>query len=109
LNFVTLGKTIETLPLGINTPFVDAALSQGQLQLLGIARAIIYNPKILLLDEMTANLDIQTEKQILEVLEKASDNKTILSISHRQSSVVNSDKIVTLEDGTIKNITYPKK
>ncbi|MEG1963928.1 MAG: ABC transporter ATP-binding protein [Clostridia bacterium] len=104
LNFVLLGDVIAKLECGINTTFSPALFSQGQLQLLSIARAIVYNPTILLLDEITANLDEKTEKQILDILQKASANRTIISISHRESSIIKSDKIITLENGKVKDI-----
>ncbi|MEG1510217.1 MAG: ABC transporter ATP-binding protein, partial [Clostridia bacterium] len=104
LNFVLLGDVIAKLEFGINTTFSPALFSQGQLQLLSIARAIVYNPTILLLDEITANLDEKTEKQILDILQKASANRTIISISHRESSIIKSDKIITLENGKVKDI-----
>ncbi|MEG1646804.1 MAG: ABC transporter ATP-binding protein [Clostridia bacterium] len=104
LNFVLLGDVIAKLEFGINTTFSPALFSQGQLQLLSIARAIVYNPAILLLDEITANLDEKTEKQILDILQKASANRTIISISHRESSIIKSDKIITLENGKVKDI-----
>lgn len=82
--------------------------SQGQKQLLAIARAIVSNPPILLLDEITANLDSITEERIVSVLQKASKAHTILSISHRLSSMIASDRVVILEDGKIKNVGSPE-
>ena len=57
--------------------------SQGQMQLLSIARAVAANPRILLLDEITANLDSATEEKVLAALRAASTNRTVISISHR--------------------------
>ena len=81
-------KALETVGLkdkiqDYNKPFMESEFSQGQLQLLSIARAIVKNPEILLLDEMTANLDALTEKAIIEAIYKAQVNRTVLSISHR--------------------------
>lgn len=73
----------QSLPQGLATPLQDAGFSQGQLQLLGIARAIVKSPRLLLLDEITANLDAATEKQVLAALRKASEDRAVLSISHR--------------------------
>ncbi len=67
--------------------------SQGQQQLLSIARAIASSPKILLLDEITANLDAATELEVLEALRKASQNRTVLSISHRIYQIQKSREI----------------
>jgi len=83
--------------------------SQGQKQLLAIARAIVTNPPILLFDEITANLDSITEERIVTVLQKVRNNKTILSISHRLSSMIASDTIVILENGRVKSVGSPEE
>ncbi|MDD3347810.1 ABC transporter ATP-binding protein [Oscillibacter sp.] len=80
---VGLHEKILTLPEGYDTSMAQAAFSQGQLQLLSIARAIAAEPEILLLDEITANLDSETERKILDALESAGRGRTVLSISHR--------------------------
>ncbi len=73
----------EGLKDGLDTEVSESMFSQGQKQLLGIARAIVCNPEILLLDEITANLDSVTESQVLEALDQASKERTTISISHR--------------------------
>ena len=80
---VGLHETIMSFEKGYDTPCTPQLFSQGQIQLLAIARAIVADPKILLLDEITANLDSDTEHKVLEALQKASKNRTVLSISHR--------------------------
>lgn len=80
---VGLEKTILELPQGYETPCTKDLFSQGQIQLLSIARAIVADPKILLLDEITANLDVATEESVLKALKVASQNRTVISISHR--------------------------
>lgn len=80
---VGLHETISELEQGYNTQIEKAPFSQGQFQLLSIARAIVAEPKILLLDEITANLDSTTERLILQALERACKGRTVLSISHR--------------------------
>ena len=72
-----LAKTIEALPDQYDL------FSQGQWQLLSIARAAAAEPEILLLDEITANLDAETEKMVLNALQRVSKNRTVISISHR--------------------------
>ena len=74
---------LEALPQGYETPYAEGLLSQGQTQLLSIARAVAANPKLLLLDEITANLDSGTEQQVMDALRRASQNRAVLSISHR--------------------------
>lgn len=83
LRLVGLWDLCTSLPEGLHTPFRQEYFSRGQLQLLSIARAVVMNPQILLLDEITANLDALTERQVLEALQAASQNRTVLSISHR--------------------------
>ena len=83
LRMTGLWETVRRLPEGIHTPCTKNLFSQGQFQLLSIARAVVLNPKLLLLDEITANLDSATEAQVLTALEAASRNRTVVSISHR--------------------------
>ena len=74
---------IQTLPQGYGTPCADGMFSQGEWQLLSIARAVAADPAVLLLDEITANLDAETEARVLEALRRASAGRTVLSVSHR--------------------------
>ena len=74
---------IQTLPQGYGTPCTDGMFSQGEWQLLSIARAAAADPAVLLLDEITANLDAETEVRVLEALRRASAGRTVLSVSHR--------------------------
>ena len=78
-----MDDTIRALPHGYNTICTDGMFSQGEWQLLSIARAAAANPAVLLLDEITANLDAETEARVLEALRRASEGRTVLSISHR--------------------------
>lgn len=81
-----LDETIRALPNGYDTPCTPELFSQGQWQLLSIARAAAANPKLLLLDEITANLDVETENQVLEALKCVSVDRTVISISHRTNA-----------------------
>lgn len=83
LQTVGLWETVDQLPMGMDTPCTEKLFSQGQFQLLSIARAIAEDPKLLLLDEMTASLDAGTEEQVLAALEAAADRRTVISVSHR--------------------------
>lgn len=78
-----LADTIEELEKGYDTICTPELFSQGQWQLLSIARAAAGSPKLLLLDEITANLDAETEKEVLQALRRISENRTVISISHR--------------------------
>ena len=80
---VGLHENILALPEGYDTPADRAAFSQGQFQLLSVARAVAASPELLLLDEITANLDSETEQRVLEAIERAASGRTVLSISHR--------------------------
>ena len=78
-----IDQSISSLPEGYDTPCTDGIFSQGEWQLLSIARAAAADPAVLLLDEITANLDAETEARVLEVLRRASEGRTVISISHR--------------------------
>lgn len=78
-----MDDAIRALPDRYNTICTDSMFSQGEWQLLSIARAAAANPAVLLLDEITANLDAETEARVLEALRRASEGRTVLSISHR--------------------------
>ena len=83
LRLVGLWDIIEKLEDGLKTKYTASLFSQGQTQLLSIARAIVTDPAILLLDEITANLDSIIEAKILSAIKAASENRTVISISHR--------------------------
>ena len=78
-----LSDAIDSLPQGYDTPCTPELFSQGQWQLLSIARAAAADPRMLLLDEITANLDAETENTVLQALKRVSANRTVISISHR--------------------------
>ena len=99
----TAHSFISTLPQGYDTQLENdgSNLSQGQRQLLNIARATIANPQILLLDEATSNIDSQSERLIQKGLNRLMEGKTTLIIAHRLSTVRNVDKILVIENGQI--------
>ena len=78
-----IDDAIQALPEGYDTVCTDGMFSQGEWQLLSIARAAASDPAVLLLDEITANLDAETEERVLEALRQASRGRTVLSFSHR--------------------------
>ena len=81
-----LSEAIEDLENGYDTNCTPEIFSQGQWQLLSIARAAVANPKMLLLDEITANLDAETERTVLDALKRVAENRTVISISHRTTA-----------------------
>lgn len=94
---------IKHLPNGYNTKITGdgANLSQGQRQLIAIARAAIANPPVLILDEATSSIDTRTEAIVQEGMDKLMEGRTVFVIAHRLSTVRNSDVIMVLEEGKI--------
>ena len=76
-------------------------LSGGQRQRIAIARAILANPKILILDDATSSVDMETEHEIQQTLKQLMDNRTTLIVAHRISSVKDADQIIVLDEGRI--------
>jgi ABC-type multidrug transport system fused ATPase/permease subunit len=94
---------IQSFPNGLDTIVGERGvqLSGGQRQRIAIARAVLKNPKILILDEATSSLDSESERLVQEALEKLMKCRTSLVIAHRLSTVRNSDRIIVLNEGTI--------
>ncbi|MCT8160232.1 ABC transporter ATP-binding protein/permease [Pseudoruegeria sp. SHC-113] len=94
---------IESLPEGYDTAVGERGLklSGGEKQRVGIARTLLKNPPILLLDEATSALDTDTERDIQESLREMGQGRTVITIAHRLSTVVDADRIVVLEEGQI--------
>lgn len=99
-------KFIEKLPNGYYTEIEENAnnLSIGEKQLLSIVRCIIKNPKIVILDEATSEVDVKTEKYIYDGIKKILKNRTSIVIAHRLSTIKNSDNILVLANGKIKEM-----
>ncbi|MHC1786391.1 MAG: ATP-binding cassette domain-containing protein [Christensenellales bacterium] len=100
---VGLDKTIEALRQGYDTLLGEgeAGLSGGEVQLLSLARAIVMDPKVLLLDEPTSSIDASTEATVFAAIRQVSQGRTILSISHRLSGVIDADRVHILAHGSI--------
>ncbi len=94
---------IETLPEGYNTVLIDDGgnISKGQKQLLTIARAMLLDSELLILDEATSNVDTKTEVQIQKAMRELMKNKTCFVIAHRLSTIKNADLILVVKDGEI--------
>jgi len=99
---VGLHHFIRTLPQGYDTFLSDkASLSQGQKQLVAIARAMIQNAPMLILDEATSSVDTRTEHLIQEAMDKLTVGRTSFVIAHRLSTIKNADMILVMKDGDI--------
>lgn len=103
LKTIGLSDKISLLPDGLSTYLGDSenVLSFGELQLLSLARAIVCNPPILLLDEMTSGIDALTEKKLLDAIKCVSQRRTILTISHRISGILDADVVHILDQGKL--------
>lgn len=106
---VGLHEDIMKLPKGYMTLIGEGEiqLSYGQYQLLSLACALVMNPPILLLDEVTSGLDTITEQKIFKALKEISLNRTILTISHRVSGIIDADEVIILEKGKIVETGSP--
>ena len=99
---VGLHHFIRTLPQGYETRLDDkASLSQGQKQLITIARAMIQNAPMLILDEATSSVDTRTEVLIQEAMDKLTQGRTSFVIAHRLSTIKNADVILVMKDGDV--------
>lgn len=99
-------KFINSLPEGYDTIISeeDSQLSVGEKQLLVLARTVLANPKILILDEATSNMDTRTEQMVTSAMENMMDGKTTFIIAHRLFTIKNADKIIFMKDGDIMEV-----
>ncbi|XJS11770.1 ABC transporter ATP-binding protein [Aerococcaceae bacterium WGS1372] len=101
--FTGASHFIETMEKGYHTHISEggSSLSAGQKQLINIARTVLRNPRVLILDEATANIDTETEQYIQQSLEKIREQSTLIVIAHRLSTIKNADKIYVLHKGRV--------
>jgi ABC-type multidrug transport system fused ATPase/permease subunit len=94
---------VRRLPGGLGAPLVERAanLSHGERQLLAIARALVYNPSILVLDEATSSVDPESERMIREAMARLTAGRTTITIAHRLSTIQSADRILLLHRGRI--------
>ena len=102
--YVNASRFIEKLPRQYEEKVSErgATFSSGQRQLLSFARTLAYNPKILILDEATANIDTETEQWIQEALERLMTGRTSIIVAHRLSTIQHADKIMVMQKGRIR-------
>lgn len=103
IKMTSLQETIERLPQGLQTYLGEdgANLSQGEKQLITIARALLKDPKILILDEATSSVDTRLEKKLQQAMEAVMKNRTCFVIAHRLSTIVNADRIMVIDQGNL--------
>ena len=101
---------MSRLPLGYDTMIGEngARLSGGERQRISIARALLKDAPVVLLDEATASLDVENETQVQEALSRLLAGKTVIVIAHRMRTVMSADKIVVLEDGRVAEQGSPE-
>lgn len=107
INAAQIHKFIDTLPKGIKTIVGERGirLSGGECQRIAIARALYQNPEVLIFDEATSALDSDTEARLMETISVVRENRTVIMIAHRITTLKECDRIIVMDKGKIKNIT----
>jgi ATP-binding cassette subfamily C protein len=105
LKLAHLGKLVQDLPQGIDTSLgkLQDGLSGGQMQRLGLARALYSNPGLLVMDEATSALDAESEAEIQEALEEMRGKVTVVLIAHRLNTIQHADKVILVEQGRVSD------
>lgn len=111
INEAQLKEFISGLEQGLDTEIGESGvrLSGGQRQRIGIARALYNDPQVLVLDEATSALDNETEKAVMEAIDKLSGNKTLIIIAHRLTTIRNCDVVYEIKDGSVKEVVVDIK
>ncbi|KAJ2749764.1 Canalicular multispecific organic anion transporter 1 [Coemansia pectinata] len=108
---MTLDPVEKLKPIGLDklVQRCFGSFSSGQQQLFGLCRVLMHKRKIIVLDEATANVDLETDKSIQELICKEFSNCTVLTIAHRLETIMNSDRIIVMDKGTIAEIGTPQE
>jgi len=111
LKKVEMGQAIAQLPKGLDDMVAEGGenFSQGQRQLLCIARSLLRKPKILVMDEATASIDNETDSIIQRMIRENFGDATVLTIAHRLNTIMDSDRVLVLDDGHIAELDTPEK
>ncbi|KAJ2040895.1 hypothetical protein H4S04_007805 [Coemansia sp. S16] len=108
---VTLDPVEKPKSNGLDKSVQDCfrSYSSGQQQLFGLCRIIMHKQKIVVLDEATANVDLEADKSVQELIRKEFSDCTVLIIAHRLETIMNSDRIIVMDKGTIAEIGTPQE
>jgi ABC-type multidrug transport system fused ATPase/permease subunit len=111
LKNVSLADRIENLPLKLMESVAEKGgnLSYGEKQLLCLCRSLLNHNRVIVLDEATSNMDIETDKLIQRTIKEKFKNQTVITIAHRLDTIIESDRIFVMKDGHILEEGTPKK